>query len=692
MKFQEVLRISKEEQFIYELGLERYRELLIDTSGNKTELYKEIESLNRATLGYFKTFLKKIETYVRKISTEVIDEEHMTDEVKKNLKEEIIKQVLSTINGDSKDLLSRKKRLKEKLTQLRNQQLEDFNAKELEDIAKMLEDALNSKELKELEELILGEQSYYGEHSRENLQGLYMGTSLRKVEFIQKLIADYIIIYRDNSDIDDYITYLRNAGLQEKNIEEISQIAIDFHINYMRKKYPLMDDNEIFNHIYEKYETNGFLFQGINGAFFKSAKQKGLTTEFSGDGILSMKKIDDIFQAHGVRNVLLSKLHEIKVDGYYYLTDDFTISSHFSFHNPEYMSFLVAVGPYMNDDSQFDQLAFYRRDIPACIENVKKLCERYSFSDEEKREVIEIVTRGLNYIFQDEGSLKHNGILITPRRILKNTKKIYTGDEKEDIKTRLSRLLGVDRRNNYACHIDIPPKATAIISVASLQEKLKNDNYTFKMDECKKFICIQNEEGTTEPFYYDIFIKSADTSDLDCIVVEEGQDLPILESKRASEYPLTVDIINCNSNLQLFDTLKSNNEDTQPSFQSLMMMIAVNGVSNSKKGEELLNRARVEFTPQKMCQYYYFLAKEFFKIATDNTYDINIKLVSLKRIIEDLLPKAIYMEHTNRYPIDINPQLLLMTQYNFSGVEIIKKKIEDLQVVINERKTNKYKK
>ena len=47
----------------------------------------------------------------------------------------------------------------------------------------------------------------------------------------------------------------------------------------------------------------------------------------------------------------------------------------------------------------------------------------------------------------------------------------------------------------------------------------------------------------------------------------------------------------------------------EPSYQSIEMMIAVNGRANSKIGEDMLNKARKDYPPEYMKDYYYLREK-----------------------------------------------------------------------------------
>jgi len=679
MSFSEKITISPEEQFINILGLDRFRDVLIDKEGNKTDLYSRLSNAIPTNIPKeiekIKELMYKSDEYLRLLVTEVFTEEQITPELRIIFLEEILEQMLLMYAGDDEKLKLRRNVIKKAISQKRNEQLGNFDNYELKKVTQMIQDGLQLESVRTLGKQLLHDKSKIGEHTRVNPQGLYMGTELRRFEILQRLVVDSIIIHRNTSHIDSFIEYLINKGIKEKGFQEISRIATDFHIEKIRSENPGISDQDIYNQIYESYVKNGFLFQGINGAFIESVEEIGLTTAYSSSGTTQLKRIDEIFRAHGVQNVALSKLKESNIDTYYYLTDDFITGQHFSYHNPEYFSFLTSCGPYYNDDKTFDQMAFYKRDISACLENVRRLCERYGILGDEQEEVQKYVEEGFLALYPNGNVDKVNGVVVTPKSMVKSASNNIPDKLEGDLHQALEGIVGLNARNNYSCRISIPKDAVAVARVAPLQEYFKEENK--KRNPFRKYI---NLEYNDMKLYYDIYIKSADPSDLDCILIDQEREKAELIHARAKEKPLTVDVIRCNSNLEAFDTLDSDKTDAQPSFQTLMMMIAVNGVANSEKGEELLRRAQKEFTPEKMAQYYFFLCNKFLQIAGEKSYVPGIRLTASKRVISDLLPKAIYMSKTGRYPTDVTPSMLLQTQFDFGKSNMLRAQIEEAQV------------
>lgn len=693
----ENVKISMEEKIFGALGL---NEDVVDK--RRLEQYKTILREEKKIYEYFEDTLKKDENKFREITTRFREELlHQEDEYKSRMSEVISLDVV--ISGkeeyfrkrilistfikslkDSDSLEKIYKTLNEELSKIRNNRIASFDNNDLRTVSDMLEKVLNSDEVIKMTSSVFSNPNSFGLHSKLNTQGAYMIAPIEKMLLIQKLLADYVIIHRDTSNISEFINLMEKEVSQVNDFykmsnDEIEKKAVRFHIKYIRSKYPDISDKDIYDLIYNNYEKNGLLFQGINGIFNKSAKDVGLSTSFSGDGNDKIKIINELFEAHGVKNVFLSKIHESKFGKYYYLTDDFFMAYYFSFHNPEYLTMLLSRGAYMGDDRKFDTLAFYKRDFEACLDNVKKLCETYSFDKSEKEEVISIVQQSLNELTSNQDMSK-NGIIITPKNIIPKSIKPSNFNGDLSLEENLYGLLaGRNIHENYKCYIDVPPEGVRVIEVPAFQ------NYLSLMKDkkdMKKMILCRDKYGNATPFLYDIYIKSTDKVDFDCITVENKPFTSI--EKQNSIDGLNVDIIRCGDDLKPLDILKNENHHrVQPSFQSIMMMIAVNGVSNSQKGEELLNYARANFTPENMCQYYAFLSKKFLEMCEDSNFSNITRIYLMKRIISDVLPKAIYMNKTNRYPTDLNYDNLLLTQYDFG------EQLQDLEIIKNFEKARK---
>ena len=310
---------------------------MINENGNPTELYKKLIKMVPANtpkeIERFKDCAYKADKYIKDLVSEVLEEKDLSLEAKKVFLSEILEEAMLMCADDTNGLFVRRETLKNMLSRIREKEVSGLDTSELINVTQMIQDGLQLESVRELGSQILHDKSKIGEHTKGNLQGLYMGNELRRFEVLQRLVVDSIIIHRDTSHIDSFIGYLISRGIKEKSLSEISRVAIDYHIEKIRSENHEISDTGIYEKIYQNYVKKGFLFQGLNGAFVESAEKSGLTTNFSSNGINTLQRIDEIFRSHGVQNVILSKLHEKNIDSYYYLTNDFIIGQHFSYHN-----------------------------------------------------------------------------------------------------------------------------------------------------------------------------------------------------------------------------------------------------------------------------------------------------------------------------------------------------------------------
>lgn len=142
--------------------------------------------------------------------------------------------------------------------------------------------------------------------------------------------------------------------------------------------------------------------------------------------------------------------------------------------------------------------------------------------------------------------------------------------------------------------------------------------------------------------FYDILIH-ADEIDNDCLQIQDVPEPTIKKYK--SKSGKRVDVIQCNEIDE--DSVITNGV---PSYQSIEMMIAVNGRANSQRGEQLLKKARTDYPPQYMSKYYYHLSQLMCLLAQEKqSYPYNLRKHLLLRMIRDFYPKAEQLSIIDEY-------------------------------------------
>lgn len=107
-------------------------------------MYNKLETEYKKSANEFKDKLKKtlfiIENYVKNLSGEVLDKRYVdNNDVVMSIKQEILNEVFDELNYEDNFLSYRREILKEKLIKIRQRELQGFNNKDLENVARMIE-------------------------------------------------------------------------------------------------------------------------------------------------------------------------------------------------------------------------------------------------------------------------------------------------------------------------------------------------------------------------------------------------------------------------------------------------------------------------------------------------------------------------------------------------------------------------
>ena len=145
-----------------------------------------------------------------------------------------------------------------------------------------------------------------------------------------------------------------------------------------------------------------------------------------------------------------------------------------------------------------------------------------------------------------------------------------------------------------------------------------------------------------EKLDYDILIN-ADEIDYDCLKITDISE-PTLK-KYQSKSEKRVHVIECRD-LEKNSILKNG----KTSYQSIEMMIAVNGIPNSIAGEQMLNKARQDYPLEYMKQYYYHLSQIVCIFALEKEkYPYSLRGMMMLRMLREFYPKAEWLSNSIDY-------------------------------------------
>ncbi|MBQ3145177.1 MAG: hypothetical protein IJB90_01105 [Clostridia bacterium] len=639
---------------LYE-NLEYYIKLVIDkyidSDTSLEDIEKEIsEEINR------KRVSKWSEENYRKYLTIM----EVVDSIAQVPKNEIEKYILENINELSD--MSMEELIKRTENEFSLYRITDF--KYNAEIPNIIQGVLSSSQTRSLINSVLSNKETINKHAENAINGEYLGNNIVKTQQLIGFLMQYIIVYGSDYKIDEVISALNSMDLNDLEENELNQLFCKIIVRAISSKLSLNETasvetkKKIIEFISQNYIENGFCVQGTNGMYKESVVTNGLTCSFSRENEQELKVIDEIFQAHGLNKIFFSKIDEASFVPYYYLTDDMALAYHYSFHNPEWFAYFVATGNDM-PDYKYDRTAYYLRNYDACKQNVEKLLANYHIIGEEKERIISFFENSWNQIAQNKSS---NLITFVPRKLI-NRNMIEPLSEETIKVMSAEKIVEYYLKSRYQIdkqYIDIPKKFCTTINVPLLSDFYNEESF----DKARtKFIKLK--DGSK--YYYDILIGAHEV-DYDCITVVDKLQTPKREKRIA--YPSKpIDIISVSKDIQPQDVLSNG----KPSYQSIAMMIAVNGNPNSEKGKEVLDRCREYFPVSYMKDYYYHLCQLCCELSLCEDYQSDQRLAALYRMITDFYPKAEVMASTGNYPEFINAQKKTYSYLSYPQQQMLEK-------------------
>lgn len=534
---------------------------------------------------------------------------------------------------------------------------------------RIIEKVLNSDELKEILTSILSNQSTAGEHTALVLDGCYLSANLNRCNNVLSFITNYIIIHRDAYKIEKVYEKIKATNINSMSSDELNNFFTTLIAESVREKLDLTDTTvpenkiQIANYVYDNFIRNGYCFQGTNSRFRENIKERGLSTEFSRATNDDLVIVDRIFKKHGLEKIFYSKLSETEISPYYYTTESMNTAYFYSYHNPEYFAYFAASSNYMPDENYF-RAAYYLRDRDSCRANVQRLCNQYHLSSDEQETVMGVFEK-LSAELINDGP---NTVTLVPRKLLNkhNVPIELSNITTRSIESTISEITkSRELTSGTKQHIPVPADKIDVIEVPPLRNFY--DKTRINKADSSKFIPLKNGSR----YYYDILIH-ADAIDYDCISIQEG--IPSLTSVDSRDIKPNgygkIDIISCPPDIEP-DTLLSNGK---VSFQSLQMMIAVNGKANSPEGEKLIAESRKSYSPQYMSDYYYHLCELLCRVAQEESIDPTKRSQAILRMAKDFYPKAELMRITGQYPELVNEDRHLheyLSYYDLLQIEAV---------------------
>lgn len=290
--------------------------------------------------------------------------------------------------------------------------------------------------------------------------------------FYEALLKYKIII----DDIYLFDTYLEQLEKLYRKLDDIEDIRIGINklvcLMVMEKlgvKDPsnCFDKREVITYIYNKYIVDGYLFHGFSCGYLDSIKKEGFSSEDYENYYDDFQKLNDIFAKYNVIHIINKDFSEKSVS----LTDDIMHACYYSKYSPMFYYHFLMNEEYFGKRNRKD--AFLKDDYLLCTKNLKRFMSDYSFSEEDKKFVNDLVEREWNLLHRCDKTIT---LLLVDRKKIFKKEKIrlvdYLKDE-DDVFQIVDRLLS-SKCNNVKAEFSLD---------SSEVETVQLDDYPFEKEE-----------------------------------------------------------------------------------------------------------------------------------------------------------------------------------------------------------------
>lgn len=313
----------------------------------------------------------------------------------------------------------------------------------------------------------------YGEKN-ENVYSDTIGNELALYTFYDALLKYKIIL--DDEDLLD--TFVEQLDKIYKKIDNYNQVMLGVNklICFMVSKHLNISDlkdefqkEQIIKYIYNKYIVNGYYVHGFSSVYADTIKENGFVSEIYENNYSKMIEIREIFKKYNLDNILDKDFSSNQT----YFTDDFIMGCHYSDYAPGYFSSFL-LGKILGDSVRED--SYLKLDYDTCTNNLKRFMSNHSFSDDDREEVLNIVSNEWNFVNKED---KKISLLMVKRGLIddSNTSLSDFIDDKSDVYDVVDRLLSA--KNTKVGFNDVIDSNNLII--------VSLENYYSNNDNCNDY-------------------------------------------------------------------------------------------------------------------------------------------------------------------------------------------------------------
>lgn len=310
----------------------------------------------------------------------------------------------------------------------------------------MLDELLNRGDVKLfIDDLKNNERYFKKNHGSFTNHNIYYSDELALYIFYDALLKFKIII-DDIYLFDDYLDDLEKVYRKMNDYDGIRLGINKVICKTVAKKLNVKDPNEskntIIKYIYQKFILEGYLAHGFNISYEDYIKEQGFIPEIYKNYYQRFIDVNKIFEKYS--SLAINKDFSCnKV----YFTDDFVTGCYYSCYSPMFFyKFLFNEELY---GKRIRRDAYLIDDYDACISSLKRFMVNASFSDKDKKTVLNLV--------KDQWDLLHScgrdiSLLLVKRNLIYHDESTSIDDylkDTSDVFDVVDRLLSSKKNNVY---------------------------------------------------------------------------------------------------------------------------------------------------------------------------------------------------------------------------------------------------
>jgi hypothetical protein len=237
-------------------------------------------------------------------------------------------------------------------------------------------------------------------------------TSSLSENYITKVVLDYFLLNRDNSEFDQYIDQIKSLSQRKRlSLELNDSDHNEILFNTVKRRLQLhpeetiLDRKKVLEYFLETYNQNGFVFHGFNGVFEDSIKENGLDpTKRSWDTTESAKMLS-ILKRHNAERLV--GCYEQTADKIYFSSETSTCR-HYAKSSPEWFNRMCSTGGTDDYEKEKRNVDIRTQKMPAADRDfIRSLFAKYwqKFTGEKAKPKLALIKRsalGINQLTDDE--------------------------------------------------------------------------------------------------------------------------------------------------------------------------------------------------------------------------------------------------------------------------------------------------